>query len=278
MSYRKRGAQGGRFGARWYRRDMPLVARLNVTPVKSTALHNPAEIRLETYGAAGNRDFFFVDDGGRLQGGSKFGPFVRIAAEHDPAAERLVLRFSDGTAAEGDATAFGAAITTNFYGRPVPAHLLRGPWADAVSSFVGRPIRLARVDRPGDGSDIRPLTLVSLASVDELSRRGGAAGRLDPGRFRMLIELEGCAPHEEDTWNGGLLEIGEAAIRVGDPVPRCVVTTQDPRTGIRDFPTLSTIKRYRGVVDGELRFGVYGDVERPGQVRVGDGVRLLEPA
>jgi uncharacterized protein YcbX len=257
---------------------MPRVARLNVTPVKSTALHHPDRVRLEPYGAAGNRDFFFVDEDGRLQGGSKFGPYVQIRSEHDPERERLVLRFPDGSVAAGDADARGEAIVTNFYGRPVPAHVLDGPWAAAVSSFVGRPVRLARVDAPGDGSDIRPLTLVSLASVDELSRRGGAPGRVDPGRFRMLMELDGCAPHEEDGWNGRLLSVGEAVVRVGDAVPRCVVTTQDPATGIRDFPTLSVIKRYRGVRDGELPFGVYGEVDTPGVVRVGDEARVLERA
>jgi uncharacterized protein YcbX len=255
---------------------MPTITRLNVTPVKSTALHNPGEIRLENHGAAGNRDFFFVDDRGRLQGGSKFGPYVRIRSEHDPAAERLSLRFPDGTVAEGDATARAESVTTDFYGRPVPAHVLDGPWAEAVSRFVGRRIRLARVDRPGDGSDVRPVTLVSLASVDELSHRGGATARVDPRRFRMLIELDGCAAHEEDSWNGRRLAIGDAIIRVGEPVPRCVVTTQDPDTGLRDFPTLSVIKRYRGVVDGDLPFGVYADVARPGTVRVGDETRLLD--
>jgi uncharacterized protein YcbX len=255
---------------------MARVARLNVTPVKSTALHHPDAIRLEDRGAVGNRDFFFVDQEGRLQGGSKFGPLVQISSEHDVTAERLILRFPDGRLAEGDASSLGRPITTDFYGRPVPAHVLDGPWSDAVSRFAGRPIRLARVDRPGDGSDIQPVTLVSLASVDELSRQGGADGRVDPGRFRMLIELDGCAPHEEDSWNGRLLAVGDAVVRVGDPVPRCVVTTQDPRSGLKDFPTLSVIKRYRGVAEGELQFGVYGEVEHPGTVRVGDEARLLD--
>ena len=255
---------------------MPTVARLNVTPVKSTALHQPEQIRLEAYGARDNRDFYFVDEDGRLQGGSKFGPYVQIASEYDPSTELLTLAFPDGTRIEGDAKARGEAITTNFYGRPVPAHVLVGAWAAAVSAFVGRPIRLARVDRPGDGTDVRPLTLVSLESVEELSRQGGAEPRVDPGRFRMLIELEGSAPHEEDTWRGSRLAVGDALIRVGDPVPRCVVTTQDPRTGVRDFPTLSVIKRYRGVADGELLFGVYGDVETPGTVRVGDRATVLD--
>jgi uncharacterized protein len=255
---------------------MPSVARINVTPVKSTALHHPDAVRLEAFGAAHNRDFYFVDEDGRLQCGSKFGPYVRIVAEHDRDAERLTLRFPGGNLAEGNATALGEPIETDFYGRPVKAHLLEGPWAEQVSRFVGRPIRIARVDTPGDGSDVEPVTLVSLASVDELSRQGDADGRVDPGRFRMLFELDGCAPHEEDSWTGRRMRVGDAVIRVGAPVPRCVVTTQDPATGRRDFPTLSVIKRYRGIAHGQLPFGVYADVERPGDVSVGDEARLLD--
>jgi uncharacterized protein YcbX len=55
-----------------------------------------------------------------------------------------------------------------------------------------------------------------------------------------------------------------------------VVTTQDPSTGERDFPTLSVIKHYRGSLeDGSLPFGVYASVEGPGEVTVGDPVMPL---
>jgi hypothetical protein len=69
------------------------------------------------------------------------------------------------------------------------------------------------------------------------------------------------------------VRIGEAVVRVGSQVPRCVITTLDPDTGERDFPTLSVIKRYRGLTDdGELPFGMYADVVRPGAVRTGDPI------
>jgi uncharacterized protein YcbX len=91
----------------------------------------------------------------------------------------------------------------------------------------------------------------------------------------MTLEIHGCAPHEEDGWAGQEVRVGEAIIRVGEPVPRCVVTTQDPDTGLRDFPTLNVIKRYRGVSpDQELIFGVYAQVVQPGLINVGD---LVEP-
>jgi len=249
------------------------VTRLNVTPVKSTALHHPDQIMLEAYGAVDNRDFYFVDADGRLFAGSKLGPLVQIRAHHDADRDVLSLRFPDGALVEGPAVADGEALETNFYGRPVRSREVEGPWSEALSRYAGRDIRLLRVDRTGDGNDVGTVTLVSTASVEELARQGEAVEELDPGRFRMTLEIDGCAPHEEDGWIGRDVLVGEAIIRVTEPVPRCIVTTQDPNTGVRDFPTLSVIKGYRGVTpDQGLIFGVYADVVHPGVVRVGDPV------
>jgi uncharacterized protein YcbX len=72
------------------------------------------------------------------------------------------------------------------------------------------------------------------------------------------------------------VRVGEAILRVGGPVPRCAVTTQDPTTGIRSLDTLGAIKGYRGLRDGKrIDFGVYAQVEQPGLVRVGDAVEPL---
>jgi hypothetical protein len=255
---------------------MPSVVRLNVTPVKSTALHHPDRIRIERWGAVGNREFFFVDEDDRLFGGSKLGPLVRIKADHDVAADALRLRFPDGAEVEGPAASDGTALEINFWGRPVTAHVVGGPWTELLSRYAGRSLRLARVERAGDGNDVRPITLVSLASVEELARQGAAEEPLDPARFRMTLEVDGLGPHEEDSWSARRVRVGEAVLIVGDPVPRCVVTTQDPSTGERDFPTLSVIKRYRGALeDGDLPFGVYASVEAPGEVALGDPVTPL---
>ena len=255
---------------------MATVARFNVTPVKSTALHHPERIRIERWGAVGNRDFFFLDEDGKLFGGSKLGPLVRIRADHDSETDVLRLRFPGGIEVEVPVAPDGEPFEVNFWGRPVEARILEGPWTEHLSRFAGRELRLARVERPGDGNDVRPITLVSLASVEELARQGGADGPLDPRRFRMTIELNGLGAHEEDTWAGRRVRVGGAVLLVGDPVPRCVVTTQDPSSGERDFPTLSVIKGYRGVsADGELLFGVYASVTEPGRARIGDPAELL---
>ncbi len=256
---------------------MRTVARLNVTPVKSTALHNPERIRLERFGAVGNREFFFVGEDGRRFSGARKAPLIPIRAEYEEGRDHLTLRLPDGIVVGGSAAPNGEALTVDFYGRPVPAHVIEGGWEEALTGYAGHVVRLARVDRPGDAIDVKPVTLVSLASVEELSRRGGRDRPVDARRFRMLVEIDGCAPHDEDTWSGRRVRIGDAEVRVGDPVPRCVITTLDPDTGQRDFPTLSVIRSYRGVSkDKELEFGVYGEVVRPGTIGVGDPVEPLD--
>jgi hypothetical protein len=254
---------------------VPTVARLNVTPVKSTALHHPEEIRLEPGGAVGDRAFFFVDAEGRRFAGATKAPILPIRASYDADAERLELALPDGAVVSGSALADGRSLEVDFHGRNVRAHVIEGDFTDALTAYVGHEVLLARPDRAGEALDVRPVTLVSLESVAELAWRGDHVGDLDAARFRMTLEIEGVSePHEEDSWRGGRVRIGDAVLRVGDLVPRCVVTTLDPATGLRDFPTLHVLHGYRQVSrKGNIHFGVYADVEEPGVVRVGDAVR-----
>jgi uncharacterized protein YcbX len=257
---------------------MPTLRRISIAPVKSLALQHPQEVLLEERGVRTDRAFFLVDPWGRLVTGADAGRLVTISSSYDPDTERLTLAFPDGTEAEGAADALGGAAQTDFYGRRVDAHVVEGPLAAALTAYTHRPLRLMRADRAGDGSDVHHLTLVSGESIAELGRQAGRPDDPDARRFRMLLEIEGCAmPHEEDTWSGRPVRVGEAVVRILGQVPRCVVTTQDPSSGVKDLDTLKTINRYRGVMTGEdgdpgLPFGMYAEVDTPGVARVGDPV------
>jgi uncharacterized protein len=250
------------------------VARINVTPVKSMALHHPERVVLTERGLADDRRFFLVNDRGELFNGSDAGSLMQITPSFDPATDRLSLRFPGGERVDGDAAATGEAHLVSFYGRAVTAHEVEGPFAGAVGRFIGHSVRLLRCDLPGDGVDDFPLTLVSTASVADLAHRAGYDAELDSRRFRMNLELEGCEPYEEDSWAGHRLQIGEASLRIVSPVPRCVVTQLDPDTGEKDFATLTHIARYRQRIprDGGLPFGMYAEVLTPGTIAAGDEV------
>ena len=254
---------------------MKTVSRLSIAPVKGMALVHPDEVRLERYGVASNRRFYLVDEDGRRYGQIRDGTLVQIAPEYDEQAERLTLRFPDDAVVAGDVE-LGAPIVADFYGRAVAGRVVEGEWAEAISRHAGRSVRLVRADEPGAGVDrgLGPVTMLSDASLEELARNANRDG-VDPRRFRMLIGIAGCEPHEEDAWLGGLVRVGEAVVRLHEQVARCAITTQSPETGAPDFDTLREIKRYRGTrADGgkHIDFGVFGEVEQPGRVRLGDEV------
>lgn len=250
---------------------MATVARLSTTPVKSLLLHHPAEIVLEPFGVAADRRFYLIREDGRLLAGLHHGPLALVRADWEPAADRLALTFPNGEVVEDDVR-LAKPVLTDFWGHRVGGRIVAGPWADALSRYAGRPVRLVKADEPAGGVDVEPITLVSSASIAELARRAGRE-LLDGRRFRMLIEVDGCEPHEEDTWIGRQVRLGGALVEIPGPVPRCATTTRDPATGKRDFDTLREIAAYRGKRNGKkIDFGVYGRVVTPGRVRVGDTV------
>jgi uncharacterized protein YcbX len=258
---------------------VPVVSRISISPVKGLALVHPEHVLLEETGVADNRRFHIVDADGRRFNQIRNGKLVQIRQEYD--GERLTLGFPDGTTADGK-IALGAAITTDFYERPVEGHLVEGPWSDALSRWAGRPLRLVQ-SPPGAAVDRRrgQVSLVSTASLAELGAQGGHDGPVDGRRFRMLFELDGCRAHEEDSWVKRHVRIGEALVRLRGDVGRCAITTQNPETGTPDFDTLGTIRAYREITANEagskhLPFGMYGEVVEPGRVAVGDPVDVVE--
>jgi uncharacterized protein YcbX len=253
---------------------MPVVERLNLTPVKSTALIQPNAIDLRSEGAVGDRRFLFVrENGERLSGVSK-APMMRIRSAYDVAEEHLAMEFSDGTSVSGASAAHGEPRPVKLYDREVLARRVDPRFTDAVREAIGdATLELLRVDEPEYAGGIDRVSISSRASVDDLGERGGVAG-LDARRFRMLIEITDAEPFEEDTWSGRRIRVGDAIVRVGEQMPRCVVTTLDPDTGKKDFPTLDILAGYRKV-GTQLMFGVYGDVEVAGDIRVGDPVEPI---
>ncbi len=91
------------------------------------------------------------------------------------------LRFPDDSTVEGETRQLGDRIETSFYGRPVVGRIVEGPWAEALSELAGKPVRVARTEREGDGYDrgqSAGASIVSTASLEALETCvGGDGGR-----------------------------------------------------------------------------------------------------
>lgn len=138
------------------------------------------------------------------------------------------------------------------------------------------------VFRTGSLYDAAPVHILTTATL----RRLGALypeGRFDARRFRpnIVVATDGSEPgFEENDWLKRHLVLGEARIRVTMPTLRCVMTTRPQRDLPHDLGILRTVAQHNRLdVLTMGRFpclGVYGLVQRPGTVRVGDAVRLVE--
>ncbi len=253
---------------------MPRVSRFSIAPVRSLGLEHPDSIDVTEHGVVEDRRFYLADAENRLVDRLVVGELVQIATHTDPQATMLRMTFPDGRVIEDDVR-LGDPIETPIHGRTGVGHVVEGPWTDALSQFCARPITLVRCDRPAGTRDGNPVSLMTDGSLAELARQA-AVGPVDGRRFRMLIELEGGLPHEEDGWIGRAVSLGDATLTITKPVARCAITTQDPDTGVRDLDTLRTIIAYRGLREGKkVDFGVLGDVVQPGTIRIGDEVRVL---
>ena len=252
---------------------MKSVESIFISPVKSMGLSQPGQVRVDFSGIVEDRRFYLVDQHGRLLTQRQVGPLVQLESEYRIEPEWLGLALPDGTNVEGPIE-LGEEVTTPMWGREVVGRVVTGDWSPVLSAFCRQPVALVRPDAPGQCYDEYPISLVSQASVEGLRRRAPSEVALDGRRFRPNFLLGGCEPHEEDEWLDGLVRIGEELVlRLVARDPRCAITTHDPDTGEVDLDTLRLILSYRPSPRSPY-FGVYGIVERPGTVSVGDIVSV----
>jgi hypothetical protein len=250
------------------------VTGLLTTPVKGTRVFEVAEIELGERGARGDRAFYVIDERGRMVNGKNFKRLQTVMADHDRAAGTLELSFPDGERTAGSVE-YGDTVTTSFFSRPKAARELRGPWSGALSEFFDAPLRLVGAESGVDRGRKGGVSVISRASLQRLADVA-ECDAVDGRRFRMLIELDGIAAHEEDTWLGRRVRIGGAVVRPHGHVGRCAITTRHPDTAEGDLDTLKMLATYRHKLDTTepLAFGIHGAVLEGGPVRIGDPVTV----
>lgn len=130
----------------------------------------------------------------------------------------------------------------------------------------------------GSFADLEPLHLLTTASLARLASAAPDA-EIDVARFRpsLLIdtgEAEGFVEHD---WSGASAMLGSAALELGGPVPRCIMTTRAQAGLPRDPGVLRTLvaENRRDFMGMQMPcLGIYAKVVQPGEVALGDRLTL----
>ena len=132
-----------------------------------------------------------------------------------------------------------------------------------------QPVRLIKATK--QGMTDRGAPWVSILSDNSLAALSGKTGKtLARERFRGNLWIEGFAPFAEFDWVGQEIHIGEAVLKIAEPITRCVATTVNPDTGIADADTLGALETHWGHQD----FGVVAEIIKTGKTSLGDTVTI----
>lgn len=243
---------------------MITIARLTTVPVKALAAVPRQTVRIDPDGVPDDRRAFLLRADGSVLTLRQCPRLALLVPDLDLEAGTLAVSGPDGVRACSELGSVTDEVEATLFGKHRQGRVLPGEVAELVSHTAGEPVRVVVAERTGVGHDEGPVSLPASAS-------SAAMGTEDSTRFRMLVEVEGTAAHDEDGWVGREVTLGEAVLRVSHPLERCIVIEGNPQTGERDWKGL---KALASAGRDRLTLGVIADVVRAGSVRVGDAVEV----
>lgn len=132
----------------------------------------------------------------------------------------------------------------------------------------GAGVRMIPIAESGKADETKPVSLINLATLEELALLLGAAP--DLRRFRANLYLDGVPAWQELDWIGRELRIGRARLRVTEPTGRCKMINVDPERAVADLNIpMAMVKAL-----GHALCGVYAAVIAAGRVAPGDAAAL----
>lgn len=271
---------------------MAQLTSLHRFPVKSCRGESLDSAVVEPWGLRGDRRWMVVDDAGTVITAREVNQLVLVDPELTPTGLRLTAR---------DLPTLEVATPDPSVQMPVALWSSRldavpaGPEADAwISKAIGVSARLVHLDDPrkrptspdfsepedrvsfADGYPLLVATEESLAALNEvvLAAVDGDREPLPMTRFRPSVVVSGVEPWAEDDWRR--IRIGDAVFRAVKGCARCVLTTIDPDSAVREKEPIRSLARIRRW-DGATWFGVNLIPDTPDvTIRVGDDVEVLE--
>lgn len=266
-----------------------ILSEINIYPIKATAQYRLKSAMVEGRGLAYDRRWMLVDEQGRF-----------LTQRQYPVLALIKTRFA------GDSLLVSAAPQKDLLVPLEPAkqceRIQVTVWRDTVSAvhlgaeydawfshFLQMPCRLVFMDSDAarlidqayaldatqtvSFADGYPLLLLSEASVAALNQK--LQKSVSTVHFRPNLVVSGCEAFAEDQWKR--IRIGNVEFALVKPCSRCVVTTIDPKTGLKDpdqepLRTLSSFRKQ----DSQVFFGQNLIALNQGKIYQGDPLEVIE--
>lgn len=265
---------------------MVQLSSLTYYPIKACRGFEIPESHVERMGLTNDRRMMVVTPGGDF-----------LTQREHPKLALITPTLKDGTITltAQDVTPLQFEIQKS--GVTMPVNIWASKRVDAIdqgdqtagwlSDFLNASVRLVHIDErfkrklnPGYAvsaedhtgfADGYPILIISQESLQDLNSKLGSP--LPMNRFRPNMVVKGCEPFAEDTWKR--IRIGGIEMALVKPCPRCVVTTIDKDTMIKNKEPLKTLSKYR-MQKGGAMFGMNVIPLGEGEVRVGMNVEILK--
>ena len=120
--------------------------------------------------------------------------------------------------------------------------------------------------------DIAMVHIITTSTI-EMLRKLAPESRIEPRRFRpnLILDIPGAEGFVEQQWIDKTLSLGDhVQLKIIQPTQRCIMTTLAQGDLPRDPNVLRTLAK-----QNNGNFGVYAQVIKTGQVKIGDQVAIL---
>lgn len=267
------------------------VKALNIFPLKSGRGISLTQSPVGAEGLPGDRNIMLIDPTGHFITQRELPQIAMISAIPDTGGFRLHM---DGKG-EIFARPSSSRIEATVWKSVVDAALAESNVNDTLSEWLGQSVMLVFFDARSrrsashewtgnetpvtfaDGYQILVTTTASLAALNaDMAAHGEDSVGME--RFRSNIVLESDEPWAEDRWAS--IEINGIGFDLVKPCARCIMTTQDQRTGSREGPSpMKAMGRLRISADRRVPGVLFGWNATPrseGLISVGDAVTVLK--
>ena len=264
------------------------IENIYIYPIKSCKGIPLTRAEAQARGLACDRRWMLVNEEGLFLTQRKYPKMALISVAVNQETEELKVEAPghETMVIDDQRDRLEETITASIWKDNTPAYLFQPSVNEWFSKVLGQPVRLVKqsdalrqvdTDYSELGQDVSfadgfPYLLTNTSSLEDLNKR--LENPVSMSRFRPNLVLTHPQAFIEDTWKS--LTVGDVGFAVKKPCARCVLTTVDPKTGLRDEKRepLNTLAGFRTQAGGVM-FGQNLVVSQPGWIAVGDKVNFI---